>query len=99
MKVGFSLVRIPIEREDKIPRQKEGADLLILATWGCHPVGGCQVKLWGTSKAGKREVVYFPCELETCYLTAWSSLDQRQIKSVGKSNLPCLLASWDGAIP
>lgn len=47
MKVGFSLVRIPIEMGDKFPREKEGTDALILATWGCHTVGGCQIKLWG----------------------------------------------------
>lgn len=60
MKVGFSLVRIPIEMGDKIPREKEGTDALILATRGCHTVGGCQIKLWGrTGKAGKGRLFIF----------------------------------------
>lgn len=50
----------PLKWGAKSPEKKEGTDPIILATWGCHTAGGCQIKLWGrTSKAGKGRLFLF----------------------------------------
>lgn len=88
--------RFPSQMGDKMPRAKEGREPLGLAMLGCHTVGSylSDKAMEQARQSRYREVVSSPCELETYYFTAWSSLDQRWIKM--QANPKCLVCQHPG---